>query len=269
MTDYTVDSLSMERIEAIARDVLASCPKLPSGGIDILAALRLPTVKTIRGVRTLRLKLVADDLLPGKLAQVWVGDGRITATARTSLWNKAEDNDAEALKELRHEYGHVLLHSGAPTKGAVTLNRELGGNAVHKFIEADCSAENQADWIAACLAMPFNKFSPSMDVRDVVADWNVPKREAQWRLERVRSVSPKRLPDSLKRDIDWLRAGSQVTPQAQALWDRLPLAADRPPTVARIANGFLVEYSKYNQCAQTGWAVEANKIVPLMLKMQA
>jgi hypothetical protein len=269
MTDYRVDPISIERIEGFARDVLADCPKLPNGAIDILASLRLPTVKTIRGLRILRLKLVADNFLPDKLAQVWVGGGRITVTARASLWNRAEDHDAEALKDLRHEFGHVVLHPEARTKGNVTLNRELEGNAVYKFIEADRSAENQANWIAACLAMPFDKMSPSMDVRDLIADWNVPKSEAQWRLERVRSVAPKRLPESLKRDINWLRAGSEVTPQAQALWDKLPLASDSSATTARIANGFLVEHCQYNQCTQTGWTVEENKIVPLMLKMQA
>ena len=252
MTDYRVDPLSVEKIEAVARDVLANCPKLPSGAIDILSTLRLPTVKTVRGVRILRLKLVADDLLPDTLAHVWVGEGQITVTARTSLWNRAENYDADALKDLRHEFGHVVLHPETPTKGNVTLNRELNGNAVHKFIEAERSVEKQADWLAACLAMPFNKMSPAMDVRDVVADWNVPKSEAQWRLERVRSVAPKRLPESLKRDLDRLRAGSEVTPQAQALWDQLPLASGRPRTAARIANGFLVEYCQYKQCNQTG-----------------
>jgi hypothetical protein len=103
----------------------------------------------------------------------------------------------------------------------------------------------------------------------VIADWNVPMSEAQWRLERVRSVAPKRLPESLKSDIDWLRAGSEITPQAQALWDKLRLASERSTTTARIASGFLIEHCQYNKCTQTGWTVEANKIVPLMLKMQA
>jgi hypothetical protein len=61
MTDYTVDRLSIERIEGFARDVLANCPKLPNSAIDILATLRLPTVMTIHGRKVLRLKLVADD----------------------------------------------------------------------------------------------------------------------------------------------------------------------------------------------------------------
>jgi hypothetical protein len=268
MSDYTVDRLSIERIEGFARELLVECPKLANGAIDILATLRLPTIKTIHGVKTLRLKLVADDLLPGKLAQVWVGDGRVTVTARTSLWNKAEDNNAEALKDLRHEFGHVVLHSGARTKGQVTLNREVAGNSIHKFIEAERSAENQANWIAACLAMPLSKMHSSMDVRGVSAGWNVPLEEAQWRLELVRSAAPKRLSDSLKRDIDWLRAGSRVTAQAQALWDNLPMAPDTPCTVARIADGFLVEYCQYNQYTQTGWTVEIGKIIPLMRKME-
>lgn len=102
MTDYTVDPLSIEKIEEHARRVLADCPKLPNGAIDILAALRLPTVRTIHGAKVLRLSLVADDLLPGKLAQMWASDGRVAVTARTSLWNKAESCDADALKELRH-----------------------------------------------------------------------------------------------------------------------------------------------------------------------
>jgi hypothetical protein len=112
MSDYTVDRLSIERIEEYARHVLADCPKLANGAIDILKTLRLPRVTTIHGIKVLRLNLVADDLLPGKLAQVWAGDGRVTVTARISLWNKGEAGDAGALKELRHEFGHVLLHSG-------------------------------------------------------------------------------------------------------------------------------------------------------------
>ena len=211
---------------------------------------------------------MADDLLPEDLAHVWSSNDRVKLTARIALWNKSETNDVDALKTLRHEFGHVILHSGARTKSAVTLDRKVEGNAVHKFIDEECSAERQADWIAACLAMPLSKMRPSADARDVCADWNVPPGEAQWRLERVRAAAPKRLPDSLKRDIDRLRVGSQVTPLAQRLWDQLPLAPDMSPAAARMANNFLVEYGQYNRFTQTGWAVEAGRIVPLMLKMQ-
>ena len=51
MTDYRVDSLSVERIEEYARRVLTDCPKLANGAIDILKTLRLPTVRTIHGVK--------------------------------------------------------------------------------------------------------------------------------------------------------------------------------------------------------------------------
>src|SRR5450432_2561069 len=125
MTDYTVDRLSTDKIEEFARNYLANCPKLPCGAIDILKSLRLPTVKTIHGLKVLRLKLVADDLLPDKLAQVWASDGRVTVTARTSLWNRADAGGSDALKEFRHEFGHMLLHSGARTKSAVPLDRQL------------------------------------------------------------------------------------------------------------------------------------------------
>jgi IrrE N-terminal-like domain len=180
MTDYTVTPLSIEKIEEYARDALARCPKLLSGAIDILATLRLPRVKTIYGEKVLRLKLLADELLPDDLAHVWAGEDRVTVSARITLWNKAEASDCEALKELRHEFGHVLLHSGARTKSNVTLDRKMGGNATYKFFEEESSAERQADRMASCLAMPYNKIRPDMDVRDVSADWNVPLSEAQW-----------------------------------------------------------------------------------------
>ena len=267
MSDYRVERLSIEKIEGFARDFLVDCPKLPSGAIDILAALRQPRVKTIHGYKVLRLKLEADEHLPDDLAHVWSADGRVTVTARTSLWNRAEAGEVDALKDLRHEFGHVLLHSGAQTKSNVTLDRKLAGNATYKSIEDDRSAERQADWMAACLAMPGGKIRPDMDVRDVAADWGVPLHEAQWRLERVRSTAPKRISTALMRDIEWLRAGSCVTEQAQVLWDQLPSAPDTSPTRAQIANGFLIEYCQYKKYTQTGWAVEAGKIVPLMLKM--
>jgi IrrE N-terminal-like domain len=268
MSDYRVERLSIEKIEGFARDFLADCPKLPSGAIDILAALRQPRIKTIHGYKVLRLKLEADEHLPDDLAHVWSTDGRVTVTARASLWNRAGAGEVDALKDLRHELGHVLLHSDAQTKSNVTLDRKLAGNATYKFIEDECSAERQADWIAACLAMPSKKIRPEMDVRDVAADWGVPLYEAQWRLERARSVAPKRMSPAVVRDIEWLRAGSRLTEQAQALWDQLPSSPDTSPARARIANGFLIEYCQYNKYTQTGWAVEAGKIVPLMLKME-
>lgn len=268
MTDYTVDPLSIERIEQYARSVLADCPNLSNGAIDILKTLRLPSVKTIHGTKILRLNLVADELLPDKFAQVWASSGRVTVTARASLWNRAEDHDPDALKELRHEFGHVVLHSGAATSSAVTLDRRIDGNDIHKFIDQDRSAENQADWIASCVAMPLNQIQPSMDVRDVSANWNVPLDEAQWRLERVRLIAPKRLPDSIRRNIDTLHARTGIPASAQALWEQLPCAPNALPTVARLANGFLVEYGQYKRYTQTGWTVEGMKVVPLMLKME-
>ena len=267
MSDYRVERLSVDKIEGFARDFLVDCAKLPNGAIDVLAALRQPRIKTIHGYKVLRLILEADEHLPDDLAHVWSSDGRVTVTARTSLWNRAKAGDVDALKDLRHEFGHVLLHSGAQTKSNVTLDRKLAGNATYEFIEDEYSAERQADWIAACLAMPSNKICADMDVRDVAADWAVPLSEAEWRLQRVRSTAPKRISPALMRDIEWLRAGSCVTKQAQTLWDQLPSAPDRPPMRARIANGFLIEYSQYNKYTQTGWAVEAGRILPLLLKM--
>jgi hypothetical protein len=268
MTDYRVDPLSIQRIECHAQEALANCRKLPGGGIDILAALRQPTVKTVHGRKVLRLEVVRDELLPDDLAHVWSADQRVKVSVRISLWNKAADNDPYALKDLRHEYGHVVLHSGARTKSSVTLDRKVGGNAKYEFFDDECSAEKQADWFAAFLAMPSSKIQPSMDLRDICADWNVPLDEARWRLERLRATAPKRIPDSLRRDIDWLRAGSRVTPVAQNLWDQLPSAPDTSPLVARMVNGYLIEYCQYNQYTQTGWTVEAGRVVPLMLRMQ-
>lgn len=268
MTDYTVTRRSIDKIEEIAAEILAECPRLASGAIDILTALRSPEIKTVAGKKTLRLTLVPDELLPTKLAQMWAGRNRVTITARMSLWNKAEKYDPDASKDLRHEYSHAVLHSAERTSSAVTLNRQLGGNTVHRFIDEECRAENQADWLAACLAMPRTKIKPEMDVRDVGAEWNVPLKEAQWRLERVRITSPKRTPEAIRRNLEALKTAELVPSFAQTLWDKLPLAPDWAPSLARLANGYLVEYSHYRRYTQTGWAVEGNRVVPLMLTMQ-
>ena len=267
MTDYTVASLSIEKIEEHAQQTLTWCPRIPSGAIDILAALRLPTVRTIHGTKTLRLKLVADELLPEKLAQVWAGGNRVTVTVSMSLWNRAQDYEPEALKDLRHEYSHTILHSAARTSSAVTLDRRLGGNAVHNFIDPDRRAENQADWLAACLAMPATKIKPGMDVRDISADWNVPIQEACWRLERVRMAAPKRIPDSFRRNLRAIADCNTIPAFAQALWDQLPCLPDSPSSAVRVAEGFMVELHEFRKCSQTGWAVEGGKIVPLMPNM--
>lgn len=268
MSDYTVDPLSIEKIEEFAKQALDNCPRLESGAIDVLSALRSPTIKTRHGLKTLRLKLVPDEHLPDKLAQVWARGDRVTVTVRMSLWNKAEEHDPDALKELRHEFGHVYLHSGARTNSAVTLDRQIAGNTVRNFIEKDHRVEWQADCFAACLGMPRSKILPAMDVRDVCAEWNVPLDEARLRLEQIRLTAPKRVPDSVRRNIDALKASS-ITPQVQALWNQLPCAPDRPGNFAKLARGFLVEYGQYNKYTQTGWAIEGGKVVPLMLKMES
>jgi hypothetical protein len=267
VSDHRVEPLSIDRIEQYARETLARCPRLPCGGIDILAALRQPTVKTIHGQKILRLEIVRDELLPDNLAHVWSAHQRVKVSVRADLWNRATDGDPHALRDLRHEYSHVVLHSGARTKSYATLDRKAGGNATHKFFEDERSAEKQANWFAACLAMPSGKIQPSMDIRNICADWNVPLDEAQRYLERVRATAPKCLPASFKRDIDHLRSGNGVTSTARQLWDQLPYAPDYSPTAARLVDGFLVEYCEYNKYSQTGWGVESGKIIPLMLKM--
>jgi hypothetical protein len=267
MSDYPVDRLPIEKIERLAREVLAWCPKLENGAIDILRTLRMSKVKTVHGDKVLRLVLVDDDQLPDDVAHMWASKDRVTITARASLWEKAQQQDPEVLKDLRHEFGHALLHSSGRTASRVPLARKLNGNSDYKSIDTECSAEKQADAMAACLAMPLNKIRPSADVRDVVADWNVLLTEAQWRLERVRLTTPKRIPESIRRDIDRLGVQNGMPAAAQALWDQLPEVSDMSPQVARIADGFLVEYCEYKKCTQTGWIVMSGKVVPLMPRM--
>ena len=158
MTDYTVAPLSIEKIEEHARNILVDCPKLSNGAIDILKILRLPKVKTIHGTKVLRLKLVTDELLPDKFAQVWAGGGRVTVTARASLWNKAEDHDPEALKDLRHEFGHVVLHSAGSTTSAVTLDRRLE-ETPSTISSTQIAAQRIRQIDRACLAMPLEQNS--------------------------------------------------------------------------------------------------------------
>jgi hypothetical protein len=268
MTDYTVTRRSVEQIEQIARDVLVDCPKLPNGAIDILTALRQPWIKTIQGKKKLRLKLVADELLPDKLAQVWAVKDRVTVTVRASLWTRAAEFDPEGLKELRHEFSHGVLHSEERTKGHVALDRQLLGNKVHNFIDPEQRAEDQADWLEACLAMPRDKVSPEADVRDLVASWNVTLKEAQWRVERVRASAPKRIPETIKRRMETIRAVGRIPDTFQSLWDDLPPAPNFLPSAARLARGYLIEYAQYQKYTQTGWDVESGRIIPLMPKMQ-
>jgi hypothetical protein len=268
MSDFTVTRRSIEQIEQIACDHLSDCPKLPNGSIDVLTALRQPSIKTIQGSKTLRLKLVADQMLPEKLAQMWASKDRVTITARASLWNRAEEQNPESLKDLRHEYCHGLLHSNERTSGNVALDRQVLGNKVYDFITPEQRAEDQADWLAACLALPRAKISPDANVQDIVAFWNVTLKEALWRLERIRLELPKRIPETMKRRIETLKTAGSIPDTVQALWDGLPYAPDLQPSYARIASGFLVEYSEYRKYTQTGWSAENGRIVPLILKMQ-
>jgi hypothetical protein len=267
MTDYTVTRRSLEQIEQIAKDILAHCPKQPTGAIDILAALRQPRIRTVTGEKILRLKLVANDLLPNRVAQMWGSSERVTITARISLWNRAEEFYVEAQKDLRHEYSHGILHSEERTKGNVPLNRLIGGNKAHEFIEPERRAEDQADWLAACLGMPRETISSSVDVRDLIADLNVTLEEAQWRLEKVRLAAPRRISETLRSSIETIRAAGSIPGDVQALWDNLPLAPDYLPRDGRLAGGFLIEYCQYRMYNQTGWNSENGRIVPLMLKM--
>jgi IrrE N-terminal-like domain len=153
MSDYRVKPRSNQQVKQFANQLRDFFDVAGDRRVDVIACARKRSIWTVNGERELRLEIRseagmgADDGLTtydGKLIVIAVG---------RSVHYAAYMGDGKARNTFAHEFGHAVMHDGAP------MSRRALGNAKFNFIKPFESAEHQA-----------KVFAPAFLINDEIAE---------------------------------------------------------------------------------------------------
>jgi hypothetical protein len=111
--------------------------------VDVIACAEQRSIWTIKGERQLRLDLRPDELMGRDDGLTIYAGNTIIIAIKRSVRYSAYMGDGHARNTFAHEFGHAVMHDGAPK------SRRALGNEKFKFIQPFKSAEHQAKVFAA------------------------------------------------------------------------------------------------------------------------
>ena len=138
--DYQVKHHSNEEVRKIARQSRDRAGLAKAVYIDIVALLKEGTITTVVGRKKLEFRVCPDSELGDDDVLTSYAPGKVTITARESVFMRALMGDGRARSTLAHEYGHAVMHEGAPKARRVGA----AGISTPKWLNASRSAEHQA-----------------------------------------------------------------------------------------------------------------------------
>jgi hypothetical protein len=115
------------------------------GWANIIQCLKSKEIWTLWGKKRLILEICADHLLGSDDARTAYSDGVVRIAVKSSIFTLAEKGDGRARFTLAHEFGHAVMHPGAPKA------RRIGATRRREYVQIypGESAERQADVFAA------------------------------------------------------------------------------------------------------------------------
>jgi Zn-dependent peptidase ImmA (M78 family) len=138
MSDYPVSPRSDEQVTQLAKRLRAYFGLSDVRRIDVLACARSRSIWTVNGERELRLELRSDDEMGLDDGLTIYEEKSIVIAVKRSIHYAAYMGDGRARNTFGHEFGHCVMHKGAPK------SRRTLGNAKFKFVQPFESAEHQA-----------------------------------------------------------------------------------------------------------------------------
>src|SRR5262249_35669994 len=121
--------------------------------VDVIACAKRRSIWTAHGERELRFELRSDEEMGPDDGITIYQDALIVMAVKRSTHHAAYMGDGRARNTFGHEFGHCVMHNGAPK------SRRTLGNAKFKFIPPFKSAEHQA-----------KVFAPAFLINDDVAE---------------------------------------------------------------------------------------------------
>ncbi len=151
MSDYPVKPRSDQEIKRFAKRLREYFGVSNERRIDVIACAERRSIWTAKGERELRLELRPDDGVDDGVT-IYDQDAIIISIKR-SVRHAAYMGDGRARNTFGHEFGHAVMHDGAPK------SRRTLGNDKFKFIQPFESAEHQA-----------KVFAPAFLINDEIAE---------------------------------------------------------------------------------------------------
>ncbi len=153
MSDYPVKPRSDQEVKQLAKRLREFFGVSNERRIDVIACAEQRSIWTVKGERELRLDLRSDaDMGPDDGLTIYDGN-IITIAFKRSIRHAAYMGDGYGRNTFGHEFGHAVMHDGAPK------SRRTLGNKKYKFIQPFESAEHQA-----------KVFAPAFLINDEIAE---------------------------------------------------------------------------------------------------
>jgi hypothetical protein len=194
LVDYFVPRLTGEQIERFACEARVRSDVDGVKLVDIIKVLSLTWVWTLKGTKTLSVRVIDDELMGNSDARAKSDKDSAEIEVRRSIWDAAKSKDPKRRVEsnrarftLAHELGHIVLcHQKAQ------MSRVAGVSSAMirpRSIPPTESAERQADTFAAAYLIGKSLLRREDTAASVSAEFGVNLSAAEYR---VVAVFPKK-----------------------------------------------------------------------------
>ncbi len=129
MSDYPVKPLSDEQVKQLAKRLRESFGVAGDRRVDVIACAERRSIWTVNGERELRLQLRSDHEIGPDYGLTIYESNCIIIAVKRSIRHSAYMGDGYARNTFAHEFGHAVMHDGAPKA------RRALGNAHYNFIK--------------------------------------------------------------------------------------------------------------------------------------
>jgi Zn-dependent peptidase ImmA (M78 family) len=153
MSDYPVKARFDKEIKELAKQLREYFGVSDERRVDVIACAQQRSIWTVKGERGLRLDLRADDEMGADDGLTIYDQNTVIIAIKRSVRYAAYMGDGRARNTFAHEFGHAVMHDGAPK------SRRTLGNDTFKFIRPFESAEHQA-----------KEFAPAFLIHDEIAE---------------------------------------------------------------------------------------------------
>jgi Zn-dependent peptidase ImmA (M78 family) len=153
MSDYPVKPRQDQEIKQLANRLREFFGVSHERRIDVIQCAQRRSIWTVKGERELRLELKPDEEMGPDDGLTTYVENTIIIAIKRSVRYAAYLGDGRARNTFGHEFGHAVMHDGAPK------SRRTLGNKKYKFISPFESAEHQA-----------KVFAPAFLINDEIAE---------------------------------------------------------------------------------------------------
>jgi hypothetical protein len=135
MSDYPVKLRSDQEIRRLAKRLREFFGVSNDRQVDVIACAQQRSIWTVNGERELRLDLQSDEQMGPDDGTTRYEENAIVIAIKRSVRHAAYLGHGRARNTFAHEFGHAVMHDGAPK------SRRTHGNEKFKFIQPFESAE--------------------------------------------------------------------------------------------------------------------------------